>query len=465
MGQWGAGQAAPAARSLVFAAAWWGLGRSWWYLFVPVHTTMTIFITGHSGYHLTLDRVVPDALFLLLNPFQAVALCTANTTKPMDHAAHHLRPTTHFALFFTFWDDLLGTSAPPEPHVPLPLMALNLLWYAFLWAFAWAAYSRPAAVAAAAALHALLPLALPDALLGGRASRLRAWDALRRAYGVGYAAPGADGAFDARRAAAEVRRQLSEAAHARGGKPSEAAAQAAAVVTAMAGLSSSDSGGTSGDGGGHGAPPQAGAATAAAQAPEAAAAAAAAAEQRRFVFAYHPQGFLARGALLTFAARGARSPASALPGGVRLAAGGWMLRVPGMQQALIALGCTDASRSNLLRLLTGPEPTSVAICPGGWAEARHMGSYRLVIRRRLGFARLASEAGAALVPVLGVGEPEVTGEGGPGAVALRPRSLRVVFGDPVAPLPGEPPAALHARYLAALSALAARHGVPIEMAE
>lgn len=167
-----------------------------------------------------------------------------------------------------------------------------------------------------------------------------------------------------------------------------------------------------------------------------------------------------------------------------------------------------------------------------------MGSYRLVIRRRLGFARLASEAGAALVPVLGVGEPQVAGEGGPGAVALRwlicyrylgclgdasgawgrlhqstaavcgrcpsrsinpagpppakpgrpserargqpfargtpnqpppaprrPRELRVVFGPPVAPLPGESPAGLHARYLSALAALAKRHGVPIEIAE
>jgi hypothetical protein len=38
-----------------------------------IHTTMTIFILGHSGYHLTLDRAAPDALFLLLNPFQAGA--------------------------------------------------------------------------------------------------------------------------------------------------------------------------------------------------------------------------------------------------------------------------------------------------------------------------------------------------------------------------------------------------------
>lgn len=48
-----------------------------------------------------------------------------------------------------------------------------------------------------------------------------------------------------------------------------------------------------------------------------------------------------------------------------------------------------------------------------------MGSYRLVLRRRSGFVRLAGDTGAALVPVLGVGEAKVTGPGCLGALALR----------------------------------------------
>jgi hypothetical protein len=48
-----------------------------------------------------------------------------------------------------------------------------------------------------------------------------------------------------------------------------------------------------------------------------------------------------------------------------------------------------------------------------------MGTYDLVLRRRLGFIKLAAEVGTPLVPVLGVGEPEVTGVGGTGAVMLR----------------------------------------------
>lgn len=40
-----------------------------------------------------------------------------------------------------------------------------------------------------------------------------------------------------------------------------------------------------------------------------------------------------------------------------------------------------------------------------------------------------------------------------------------MFGDPVVPLPEESTEALHARYVEALQALAARHDVPIEIVE
>jgi hypothetical protein len=40
-----------------------------------------------------------------------------------------------------------------------------------------------------------------------------------------------------------------------------------------------------------------------------------------------------------------------------------------------------------------------------------------------------------------------------------------VFGAPVAPRPGERAPELHARYVAALTALAKEHGVPLEIVE
>jgi hypothetical protein len=50
-------------------------------------------------------------------------------------------------------------------------------------------------------------------------------------------------------------------------------------------------------------------------------------------------------------------------------------------------------------------PTSVCIPIGGFREAAHLGTYGVVAACRRGFARLALRSGAALVPVIGVGEP------------------------------------------------------------
>ncbi|KAI8469894.1 MAG: diacylglycerol acyltransferase-domain-containing protein [Monoraphidium minutum] len=463
----------------VAAAAWFCLGRSWWYLAVPVHTTMTIFILGHCGWHLTMDKITPDALLFLLNPFQAVAGCTANAARPIDHQNHHLRPNSHYALFFTFWDDLFQTSpAAAPPHHPPPLMALNLAYYAVLWAAIAAAYYRPAAFLAILAAHLLAPPGLEEKLLGGAPrqglARLAVWDRLRAAYGVGFAAPGERGAFDPEAAAAAAAAQRAAAAKA-GGPPA-----AAAAVRAISSSSSSGGGGSS-DGGAEGGPEgsDGGISSDDGRAPSLAAAPAAAAAARpptqrpaqpRFVFGYHPVGFLSRGALNTFALTGVAGPAGRLPR-VKLAVAGGLLRLPGVRQALLLAGCVDASYGTLLRLLTSEEaPASVAVTPGGWREAARAGSYRLTLRRRLGFVKLAAEAGAALVPVLGVGEPEITGPAGADPfmrwlICHRPRPLKVVFGAPVAPLPREPLPETQARYITSLQALAAEHGVALEIVE
>lgn len=55
------------------------------------------------------------------------------------------------------------------------------------------------------------------------------------------------------------------------------------------------------------------------------------------------------------------------------------------------------------------EPTSIAIAPGGLAEARFGRSNKVLLSKRFGFVRLAVETGAQLVPVLGVGEELVGG--------------------------------------------------------
>jgi hypothetical protein len=55
-------------------------------------------------------------------------------------------------------------------------------------------------------------------------------------------------------------------------------------------------------------------------------------------------------------------------------------------------------------------PKSVCLLPGGYAESYHAESYKVVLNKRRGFARLAAATGASLVPVIGIGEPFVCGE-------------------------------------------------------
>jgi hypothetical protein len=285
-------------------------------------------------------------------------------------------------------------------------MALNLGYFAVIWGTAYFAYLQPAVFAAILAAHVFTPLSIPCALLGGRAAAfvtsLGIWDWLRREYGVGYAPPGAPGAFDAAAASEEARRQFAKAAahaappreaferseslgsdesslwerpqqahaHVRTDAHHAAAGEALLPPAPSFGLSrrwssfaapslrsdgssylTSEFSGTSDF--------SLGSDTGAALASPARMAQSVPQpqqqQQQRFIFAYCPQGFLARGALHTFAAAGRLGPMSALPGGVRLAVGSPVLRVPVMQQALLLAGCTDASYGNLKSILQSPQ--------------------------------------------------------------------------------------------------------------
>lgn len=64
-------------------------------------------------------------------------------------------------------------------------------------------------------------------------------------------------------------------------------------------------------------------------------------------------------------------------------------------------------------------PKSVCLTLGGFREAKYLQTYNVAVRCRKGFARLAAETGAALVPVIGVGEPYVVGEPTFGARILK----------------------------------------------
>lgn len=280
------------------------------------------------------------------------------------------------------WDEWYGSSR--YAHAPsLLLHAVTTLgFYIPFVAYAeWALYRGPRAFLLLAAAQLLTPLPRLSAwALGGAASRfvtrLRIWDRLRADLLITYAAPGQAGAFAA------------------------------------------DPG-------------------------------------RRYIFCYQPMGAQARGAWYTFAGKGRASPVAPLAD-CKLAVSWEVMALPVSQQVHTLYGCCDSSFKTLAGLLArkvrgggaaracepaclhaGPPcsrcaamqrppcerpsscratthaasrppcqaPTSVCIPIGGFREAAHLGTYGVVTACRRGFARLALASGAALVPVIGVGEP------------------------------------------------------------
>ncbi|KAI8474440.1 MAG: hypothetical protein J3K34DRAFT_391245 [Monoraphidium minutum] len=397
------------------------LQNNYWALLVPLHTAAIIFVMGHCGYQLNLDDTL-GAAFLALNPFLISAKLTASAMRPMDHEMHHADPRVNFALFFTWWDEATGRTWPRDRLAPtLLLHALTTLGFYVPYAayVELAIWRAPATFWSLVGLLALAP-PIPRAayrLLGGRVARfvtrLPLWDAARRDFGVTYAAGGEPGAFKA--------------------DPS-----------------------------------------------------------RRYIFCYQPWGIQARGAAAWAgpgrggralgragmlrgagcARKGRDSPAAPLAD-CKLAVSKVLWSLPLGQQLAAACGCCDASWRTLTELLTDETPKSVCVMPGGYDESKYAESYKVVLRRRRGFARLSAATGAALVPVIGIGEPFVAGEP-PGTrvgvifkavVAYRPYPLQLVFGAPITPAAGEGADTLHARYTDGLLALAKAHGVPLTVAE
>jgi hypothetical protein len=263
----------------------------------------------------------------------------------------------NFAFFFTYWDDIYGTLYDALPIVTLPVLAVHavyavvvistlyhiLVFYPVSFITTWVLLYLVIPPTAASAVANWVGLPEVTRMLFGWAM-----DIYRRDNYVTYAPSGAAGSFQAATGAGNARDQDS--------KDTAAAADSASTVS--------------------------NASAAAKQAPQPPA----------YIFACHPTGLLSRAAFLTFGARGWCSPVSGLPR-VRVAVSSILLRVPVpfWREFLLACGCVPADRHGLRQaLLSG---TSVAITPGGWAEAGYLQSYRLVLQRRKGFVALAAQTG------------------------------------------------------------------------
>lgn len=84
-------------------------------------------------------------------------------------------------------------------------------------------------------------------------------------------------------------------------------------------------------------------------------------------------------------------------------------KLPLYRELLLAMGICSVSKRSCERALRKGEGSSITIVVGGAAESlnAHPGTADLVLRRRLGFIKIAIRNGADLVPVFAFGENDI----------------------------------------------------------
>eukprot|EP00455_Lapot_gusevi_P053639 TRINITY_DN841_c0_g1_i2.p1 TRINITY_DN841_c0_g1~~TRINITY_DN841_c0_g1_i2.p1 ORF type:complete len:350 (+),score=47.74 TRINITY_DN841_c0_g1_i2:98-1147(+) len=125
--------------------------------------------------------------------------------------------------------------------------------------------------------------------------------------------------------------------------------------------------------------------------------------KQKYIVGLHPHGVVSMGAFCHFI-----SDNNALPGiDYRVLTVPENFRIPFWRDLVLAGGLVSADRSSCRYLLENG--ISVCVVVGGAAEAldSRPGTNDLTLGRRLGFARLALEHGASLIPVFTFGETDV----------------------------------------------------------
>ncbi|KAI9360852.1 diacylglycerol acyltransferase-domain-containing protein [Zopfochytrium polystomum] len=128
-----------------------------------------------------------------------------------------------------------------------------------------------------------------------------------------------------------------------------------------------------------------------------------------YIFLYHPHGIISLGAFTNFGTEASHF-SRLFPGiDLRLLTLDTNFRLPFFRELLLSLGICSVSRQSCQNVLTKGPGNSIMIVPGGAAEALYAfpGTLDLVLKRRLGFVKLALRHGASLVPVVSFGENDL----------------------------------------------------------
>ncbi|KAI8897133.1 diacylglycerol acyltransferase [Globomyces pollinis-pini] len=130
---------------------------------------------------------------------------------------------------------------------------------------------------------------------------------------------------------------------------------------------------------------------------------------RNYVFGYHPHGIIGVGAWVNFATE-ANGFSNMFHGiDLRLLTLTLNFNVPLVHDFLLAMGVCAVSRRSCDNILTEKPGSSLMIVVGGAVETCEAfpGTLNLILKKRLGFIKLALRTGSPLVPVLSFGENDL----------------------------------------------------------
>lgn len=131
--------------------------------------------------------------------------------------------------------------------------------------------------------------------------------------------------------------------------------------------------------------------------------------KKNYVMGYHPHGIISMGAFANFATE-ATGFSKVFPGiKPSLLTLTSNFNIPIYRDLIMALGIAAVSRRSCQSILSSGEGRSIVIVIGGAAESLHArpGVADLVLRKRLGFIKLAIKQQAELVPVFSFGENDI----------------------------------------------------------
>lgn len=131
---------------------------------------------------------------------------------------------------------------------------------------------------------------------------------------------------------------------------------------------------------------------------------------KNYLFACHPHGILCSGAFGNFATEGTNF-SEMFPGITpHLLTLNGHYSLPGYRDFLLCSGSVAASKESLRYILTHPDGGhAAAVIVGGASESFFCqpGTYKIILKKRKGFIKIAMQTGSPIVPVFSFGETDV----------------------------------------------------------